>query len=230
VAPLPQEAPAAAIGAGPVNAAERPPLTRGQRVLLRQGDHEVVSAPRLNGQVPGRGAEADDRDIELVPEQRLLAGRRIDLDHSQLDARACGSKSSQRGKQRLAERRGDDAQAQRPEHACFGLLSDLPRTLGGGDQLAAFVNKSSAGLRERDLAGRAIEQASPELAFKPQDRLAQGRLGHVQTPGRAPEVQLLGDREEVEGLTNLYHESLGLSLRLIIRPSEYRCSALDCSA
>jgi hypothetical protein len=34
--------------------------------------------------------------------------------------------------------------------------------------------------------------------------MAQGRLGHVQPLGRAPEVQLLGDGDEVAQLAELH--------------------------
>jgi len=99
------------------------------------------------------GAEADHGDVELGPEHGLLACRRVDLDHAQLDARTRGAERGQRGEQWLAERGRDHAQAQRPEHACFGLLGGLSGTLGGSDEPAAFVGEGTGGLGQRDPAG-----------------------------------------------------------------------------
>jgi hypothetical protein len=44
----------------------------------------------------------------------------------------------------------------------------------------------------------------------------------VQPPRRAPEVQLLGDGDEVPGLLDLHIETLSLLLVEVIGPSTYR--------
>ena len=43
----------------------------------------------------------------------------------------------------------------------------------------------------------AVQQACADLFLELPDLLAQGRLGDPQPLGRAPEVELLGDRQEV---------------------------------
>ena len=48
----------------------------------------MVAAARLNGRARVGGAETADGDIEVVSQQGLLACWRVDLDHSQLDARS----------------------------------------------------------------------------------------------------------------------------------------------
>ena len=54
-----------------------------------------------------------------------------------------------------------------------------------------------AGRREGDPPTRALEERDPELLLQPADLVTQGGLGDVKPGGRATEMQLLRDRDEV---------------------------------
>ena len=70
----------------------------------------------------------------------------------------------------------------------------------------------AAGVTQEGLAGRgqlhaaagALEQPHPELGLQRGDLLAERRLGDVQPGGGAPEVQLLGDGDEIAKLAQFH--------------------------
>ena len=73
-----------------------------------------------------------------------------------------------------------------------------------------LLEEQSSRDRKLNMSFGAIEQLDPDFLLELCDLLADGRLGHVQAPRRAPEVQLLGNGNEVatfgacrrSGLTN----------------------------
>ena len=65
--------------------------------------------------------------------------------------------------------------------------------------------------RERDMPRRAVDERDPELVLQPPDLLRQRRLRDVQQPGRAREVALVGQRDEVAQLAQFHHTSLSES-------------------
>src|SRR5262249_32833076 len=60
-----------------------------------------------------------------------------------------------------------------------------------------FGEKGSSGRRQLDAARAAVEQADTHLLFELADLPAERRLGDAQPRRRPPEVQLLGDGDEV---------------------------------
>jgi hypothetical protein len=73
-----------------------------------------------------------------------------------------------------------------------------------------------AGLRERDPPRRAGQQRGAELPFEAPDQVAEGRPADAEPLGRAPEVQLGGDRPERLELAQLH----GLTLAGLIGPAD----------
>ncbi len=68
----------------------------------------------------------------------------------------------------------------------------------------------------------ALQQRDPELSFEPGDRAGQRRLGHLQTLSGLPEVQFLGDGDEVPQLAYL-HPSTVTPAHGRSMPLRYRC-------
>ena len=102
--------------------------------------------------------------------------------------------------------------AQGTHGAAFAAMAETEREVGlGGRQLpgglleAVDGDQHGAGVAEQALArigkphtpARALEQCQAELVLELADPLRQGRGGHVEAPGGAPEVTFLGDGYEV---------------------------------
>ena len=85
-----------------------------------------------------------------------------------------------------------------------------------GQHGAGVAQERLAGGGELDAAAGALEQPDPQLGLEGADLLAERRLGDVQTSRRAPEVQLLGDGDEIAKLAE-FHD---LDLRLIREPNQ----------
>ena len=86
------------------------------------------------------------------------------------------------------------------------------RGVGRGEHGTSMRQEGRAGLGECDTAGRPVEQGDTQLALEPPHLLAHRGLDDVQPFGRAAEVQLLGDGQEVPQLTQ-FHGSPFISVR-----------------
>jgi hypothetical protein len=108
------------------------------------------------------------------------------------------------------------------EALMFQVVGDLgaerdgqiePTLANVGDQrrcrvLADVQVQRAAGVGELDVTSRAAEQLDAQVGLEAPDRGAQRLLGHVRARGRAREVQLLGDRDEVAQRTQVrFHTS-----------------------
>ena len=107
-----------------------------------------------------------------------------------------------------------------------GALDGGTGTLGIADQLPAVPQQHLAGPGQPDLAAGAVQQPRAQVPFQSQDRLRQWRLRHVQALCCPPEVQFLGDREEVPSLPHLHIDTLFHLLRVRIGPSAYQPGAV----
>jgi hypothetical protein len=76
----------------------------------------------------------------------------------------------------------------------IGLAQDAPR----------LVEKDGAGGGQRDASSSPMEKIDAQLELELPDLLAQRGLSEMQTLGRTPEVQLLGDGNEVAKSTKLH--------------------------
>ena len=148
--------------------------------------------------------------------QRLpvVASRRVDLDPRMPLA--------QPGEERRAElvaRRGRAPEPQRAEHPSPRACGIGERVVDRGQGDGAVGDEPPARVGERDAAGRAREQLDAELGLELADGLAQRRGRHVQPVGRAREVELLGDDEEVAQVTQLGRHASIMTRRVAIRPA-----------
>jgi hypothetical protein len=79
----------------------------------------------------------------------------------------------------------------------LGLASHLGGAVSGSEDRPRFVQESVAGLRQLDPMLRANEKIDPQLFLEVANLLGKRRLGGVQPRGRVPEVELVGDGDEV---------------------------------
>ena len=98
---------------------------------------------------------------------------------------------------------GQPADIPEPQRACGPLQAPL-RAGGEGDDLAGISQEKAAGRGQLDVPAVANEQRAPDARLERLDLLRQRRRGDMQTLGRAPEVQLLGDGDEVTQLAQFH--------------------------
>src|SRR5262249_21574601 len=91
-----------------------------------------------------------------------------------------------------------------PDLAAGGPARGLGGALGAGERVARLGHEGRAGVGEADAPVRAIEQADTDLVLELLDLLAERRARDVEPRGRAPEVQLVGDREGVAEVAELH--------------------------
>ena len=103
-----------------------------------------------------------------------------------------------RGGDLRRQRRGaGHADAQLAGFAALGTPGLFDGFVHPGEDRAGFGQEGAAGLGQRHPAAVAQEQAHVHFAFELADLLAQWRLRHAQPLGRAAEVQLVGDGDEI---------------------------------
>jgi hypothetical protein len=73
-----------------------------------------------------------------------------------------------------------------------------------GEQLTRMLGEDPSRIGWRDDAARPPEQGDAQLVLEPSDRLGERWLSDVQPVGRAAEVELLEDGEEVPEVAELY--------------------------
>ena len=93
-------------------------------------------------------------------------------------------------------RRGGEADDDGSEIAGGYPLDVQRRALGQLQDPPGIRQERHPGRGERDRPGGAVDELHAEFVLQLLDLPAQRRLGHVQTLGGPPEVQLLGYRNE----------------------------------
>jgi hypothetical protein len=164
--------------------------------VVGEPHEQLVLEEGEEAQAVDRPDAVHDRDVEAAGQQlrhEVPALRLVPLDPPRRVVAA--DRASERRGQPVTADRGDAHPQRRP-----GLGADRA---GRGDRLledrdgdADTAVELLARRRQHDAARGAVEQADAELGLQPQDPLAERRLRHVELLGRAPEVQLLGDRHE----------------------------------
>jgi hypothetical protein len=105
---------------------------------------------------------------------------------------------------------------QRPcEFTALRPPSRLECLVGGRRRASRCGKHRLAGRCQADRAGRALEQQHPELGLELLDDAAERLLRHVLTTRCSREVELLGDRDEVAQVLQLWQ----LILRPVATPS-----------
>ena len=102
------------------------------------------------------------------------------------------------------QRRADEADPQPPGLAGVDPARGGDRAVELGEHRPGVAQERLAGRRQLDPPARAGQQREPELVLQRPDLLAERRLGDVQPRGGAPEVQLLGDGDEITQLAKFH--------------------------
>ena len=174
-----------------------------EAVARGQGRHEALALHDEVIQFRGHDWRQQQAEIELPRRKR---GRLIGGQHfaqCELDARPRRLVGLEQARQHAVVGERDEAEAQAP--ACAGGHAPhlQHRALELREQPLGFVQKARAFGRELDAAPRAREQRRAEARFQVADRARQRRLRDVQRLRRAPEMQPLGDRDEVAQLAQV---------------------------
>src|SRR5262249_10327707 len=138
------------------------------------------------------------------------------LEH-QGDAGGAAAKGAHDRGQELVRDRADVADREPAGLAARGAPGQVGGALRRGQGAARLAEEGDAGVGQAAPAVRAIEQADAELVLERADLLAERRLRHVQAGGRAREVQLLGDGDEVAEVAELHRDVLDIDRRYLIR-------------
>ena len=99
-----------------------------------------------------------------------------------------------------------DADSNAVRVVAFGLTGCLDEVGRRPIEQPGFFKQLTSDLSDRDALTMADEQRDAELFLQLPDMSAERWLGHVQPLGRAPEVELLGDGDEVPQLAQLDRE------------------------
>src|SRR5215831_6677026 len=152
-----------------------------------------------------RRSKDPDMDGPVLERGDLLGGREIaQLD---VDAGVSPGKESDNfgaveevGPQGAAHDELPDLTTSRPSHGSSGLL-------GLRDHGSSFGEEQSTGIRQLDVTCCPVEEGRLQLGLQTPNLLAQRRLRYVELRRGPPEVELLGDREEVPQMTQLHDGS-----------------------
>ena len=117
---------------------------------------------------------------------------------------ACSRNARSSSGTKRVHRRADEADRQPADLAALHAPRLARRVLDRVEDLARAHEERRAGRGQLDLALVAQQQLRADLLLERADLLAQRRLGHVQALGRAAEVQLLGDGDEVAQVAELH--------------------------
>ena len=136
--------------------------------------------------------------LQAAAERRELR-RGIEHREPHLDRRATRPEPPERLRQDAAERRRDHvAQVDGAGLAAARSPDGRLGALELAERDRRFAEQRLAGLSQRHGgASAAVQEPGAEAALELLQVAAERRLGDVESLGRAPEVQLLGDRDEV---------------------------------
>ena len=204
-------------GRGSREADERLPLERapldgamgGQPVPRRHCHHEGVRLHRL-ARKAGRGDRAvHEAQVQPSVQHRvqLLAGRHAPQRHP--DLREPAHEPADGHRDHTADRHESDLE---PADLAFRRAArQRHRVVRLGQRLAGLLEETLPRLGQLDDPGSPAQQRNADLLLERGDLLAQGRLADVEALRGAPEVQLLGERDEVAEMPEL-HARIALPL------------------
>jgi hypothetical protein len=176
----------------------------GARVVLGQHREHRLVGERLGGQAGGRVAvEPGDADVRATGRDQRdhLGGRRVAQRHLQARMLAVEDGERLREPGRVDRRRGH-AHAPAGE---TGVAVDLLARAGQLGQRRLGVDEQVLARRRRLRAARGPpQQRHPELGLEPADLLGERGLGDPQRVGRARELAMPRDRDEVLELAELH--------------------------
>jgi hypothetical protein len=179
----------------------------GQRVAVRQRREQRLAQERLDPHALHIDGRADEPQVEGAGRQRaqLLNGRA--LAQLQLDVGPRGPEALHDVGDDREQRRADEADAKAADLAFADPPSRGDRAVELGQDRAGVAQERRAGRGELNAPARPLQQEHAQLVLEPAQLLAQRGLGQMQPRGRAAEVQLLRDRDEVLQLAQLHGSS-----------------------
>ena len=98
----------------------------------------------------------------------------------------------------------EDADAERADEPMLGLADELLRAFRGGEDGTGFVEKNPAGRSQFHAAGGAFKKGDAQFRLQSFYLCAEGRLGDVETLGRAPKIQFLGDNNKIAKMSQFH--------------------------
>lgn len=111
---------------------------------------------------------------------------------------------------------GQDREREADPEMTYGSRSERGRRalemLGLGQHPVRILQQLAPFRCECHSPAGAVEQLHAEVPLQSQDVLAQGRLGDEELRGRATEMKVLGDGDEVPKLTELHAVSLDVPI------------------
>lgn len=109
----------------------------------------------------------------------------------------------QHGRQQQAGGVARDTQANPPRGGVPEAVESIERAADGLEGSLDFRPQSLARGGERDAAIGAVDQAHAKSRFQPLQGMAQGGRGHAEFDACQPEVAMLGDREEINQISEV---------------------------
>jgi len=183
------------------------PAPVARRVALRQAQQEGL-AQQLAGGDFGRQPGAVHEPVMDVPaQQRGDLVRGAELQQLQVHGGIRGAEPVYRAVQAPIEHRCEKPHAQHAVQAAMHARRDVGGLAHLRQGLAGFAVERRAGRRQPDVARGPLDQREAQLLFQLADGDAERRLRNIAKPGRAPEMQLLGERGEVLEMAQFYSGS-----------------------
>jgi hypothetical protein len=172
-------------------------VQRGQGGVVPTHHHrQRVAEQRLRCQRLGQGALADDAEVQPMVEQGIDLLQRVHFQQLQPHRRLLAEGEDRGGDLRRQRRGAGHADAQLAGFAALGAPGLFDRLVHLGEDGAGFGQEarpaSVSSTRRLSRRNRHVH-----LALELADLLAQWRLRHAQPLGRAAEVQLVGDGDEI---------------------------------
>ena len=188
----------------------------GEPVARREDDPPRLAEKRLPREAPVvRKRQPHEGDVGLPAGEP--GGRIVPADLAQLQARGGAplGEAPRGRRQDVSTDAGDEADGERRRLAHGGIRDRDTSIVPGAQELASAREERLARRRERHSAPIAIEQLDPEGSLELTDLLAQRGLGDEQPLGRAAEVKLFRDGEEVAQIPEVGIHSRRLSEQVL---------------
>jgi hypothetical protein len=189
--------------------------TRQPMPLGKNGD-ERLARDRVDDEARLVHRETDEADVDPAVTQRFGLRRREQRVQLDVDVGEARAPDAQHARQDVEVGRGDEPDREPPDFAASRALRHALRTLRLRQDLAGVSEERTARGRQLDAALRPVEEHDSELLLELADLLAQRRLRDPHPRGRAAEVQLLRDGDEVAEVAELHPAA-------VIHDESHRC-------
>src|SRR3954468_18589342 len=169
-----------------------------------QRDDDALLVDRLDGEPRAGALRAHEADVEPAALELAQLLGRAELVQSQRDVGGFLAERPQPLGDDRVHRRADEADGEPADLAPLHAAGFERRGLHGVEDLPRALEERGAGRGQLHAVLVAQQQLGADLLLELADLLAQRRLGHVQALGRAAEMQLLRDGDEVAEVAELH--------------------------